>query len=416
MVTQVDSLAMETKHEPQQRKRFVMARKKSYQRGSVKKHNGQWTLRYRELDHASGKWINKREILGDFKSEKEARRLVADAIMVGVNERNSHAKSCKAHSEITFREFIAGRWRAYTVSAKHQPSTLDSHNSLIKRHLLPFFGEMKLHEVMPTDIGDFLQKECKIVSGNTMQNLYGLLHIMFDIAQQYDLIEQSPVRPKLHKPEFEKVKKPAFSVAQVQILLEQLSNEQERLFASLLAVTGMRMGEALALRWVDFNWTERKLSINHTLYRQKLKKPKTESSEDSLRLGSIITTLLQSHRETSRFHSEDDFIFCRTDGRPLNPSALRNHLYQAMDALKIQRVKGKFGHHILRHSAGSALWKKTRDLKVVQSTLRHADVGTTSGIYIHLDEEVLAEGPEILDREILANCTLFAPKESRLVS
>jgi hypothetical protein len=57
------------------------------------------------------------------------------------------------------------------VQAKHQISTIDSHSSLIKNHLLPCFGKMKLRDVTPVDIANFLQKTQKKASGNTMQNL-----------------------------------------------------------------------------------------------------------------------------------------------------------------------------------------------------------------------------------------------------
>ena len=51
-----------------------MTRKKSYQKGNVQLHNGVWTLRYREIDHRTGKRITKRERLGIFKNKKAALR------------------------------------------------------------------------------------------------------------------------------------------------------------------------------------------------------------------------------------------------------------------------------------------------------------------------------------------------------
>jgi integrase len=100
----------------------------------------------------------------------------------------------------------------------------------------------------------------------------------------------------------------------------------------------------------------------------------------------------------------------------LNPSALRNHLYTAIDGLKIERVSGKFGYHIFRHSAGTLLYAKSRDLKLVQGTLRHADISTTSDIYVHLDDVVLGEGSTILTNEILGIFTPTLPHESQMVS
>jgi integrase/recombinase XerD len=78
--------------------------------------------------------------------------------------------------------------------------------------------------------------------------------------------------------------------------------------------------------------------------------------------------------------------------------------------------EGKYGHHILRHSAGTLLYEKSRDLKLVQGTLRHADISTTSDIYVHLSNKILNEGSEILAAEILGNCDLIVTQESKMVS
>ena len=80
-----------------------------YQKGSVQLHNGQWTLRYRELDHATGKWKWPREILGQFKTKKAARQ-TADPIMRAVNERNNNPAAPKPQPGTTFKEFVETHW------------------------------------------------------------------------------------------------------------------------------------------------------------------------------------------------------------------------------------------------------------------------------------------------------------------
>lgn len=400
-------------------------RRKTYQTGNVQLKNGIWTLRYRELDHRTRQWITKRERLGKFKTKREAQR-AAEPIMARVNERNNSDKPLKVQEPVTFKRFIETRWKAYMVQAKYQPSTIDSHSSLIKCHLLPFFGEMRIEDVQPADISDFFDalrheipatdgSKRKKISANTMQHLYGLLHLMFDLAEQYDLIERSPVRPKLHKPEMPRGEKPTLNAAQIRALLDAF-DKRDRLFVLLLAVTGMRVGEAMALRWVDFDAERLELSINHTIYRQKLKQPKTESSRRPLRLVPAIAGLLVAHRQQSAFAADEDFIFCRKNGRSLNHSALRNHLGKAMKAVGITQIKGQHGFHIFRHSAGTLIYSKSRDLKLVQGTLGHADISTTSDIYVHLDDRIIAEGTEILAAEILGNCDPTVTQESRMVS
>jgi site-specific recombinase XerD len=100
----------------------------------------------------------------------------------------------------------------------------------------------------------------------------------------------------------------------------------------------------------------------------------------------------------------------------LDKVELKRHLYAAMETAGIIREKGKYGHHIFRHSDGTLLYARSRDLKLVQGTLRHADVSTTSDIYVHLSDKILTEGSEILAAERLGNCDLFVTQESEMVS
>jgi site-specific recombinase XerD len=128
-----------------------------------------------------------------------------------------------------------------------------------------------------------------------------------------------------------------------------------------------------------------------TLYKGELKKPKTEASVDKLKLHPSIASLLLAHRERSSFRSDVDFIFCQADEQPLSYPICLKHLRQAMKDVGIKGEKYKYGFHIFRHSAGTLLYEKSRDLKLVQSTLRHSDISTTSDIYVHLSDEVLRE-------------------------
>jgi integrase len=87
-----------------------------------------------------------------------------------------------------------------------------------------------------------------------------------------------------------------------------------------------------------------------------------------------------------------------------------------MDAAGIARVTGKHGYHIFRHSAGTLLYAKIRDLKLVQGALGHANISTTSDIYVHLSDKVLSEGTETLAEEILGFCAQTVPETSKMVS
>jgi hypothetical protein len=100
----------------------------------------------------------------------------------------------------------------------------------------------------------------------------------------------------MHKPEVEKVDQPIPDAKQIHPLVENLKNEQYRLIFLLPAITRMRVGDALAICWMDPNATKCELSINHTLYKQKLKRPKTTTSKSTLKIAPSIVGLPISHK------------------------------------------------------------------------------------------------------------------------
>jgi integrase len=382
--------------------RRLQVRRRTHQRGCVKMKNGHWTLRYREFNHATGQWKTRRLILDNCKTRIEALK-AATPIMVEVNEINNTG-SDKPEQLLSFKEFVVAFWKPYAVQKRHEISTLDHRNWMLEVHLLPYFGSKLMRDIRPSDISKFMLSKSTDkanYSANTLSAFYAALRVIFDLAQQNDVIDKSPVRPKLHKPESAKVEKPVLTVMQIRDVLANLNDPQERLLMLLLAVTGMRIGEGLALRWMDFNAESCQLSINHTLYKGKLKEPKTKGSKARLLLTARMAGLLLAHQDSSSHPEAHHYIFCRKKGEPLEASSLRNHLYEAMEKAGIEVVKGKYGPHIFRHSAGTLLYEKSRDLKLVQGALRHSDISTTSDIYVHLGDKVLGEGSEILDAEII---------------
>jgi integrase len=231
-------------------------------------------------------------------------------------------------------------------------------------------------------------------------NLYGLFNVMFEVARQHDLIEVIPLRRKIHRPQHQAKKKPALSAGQIRQIIEAVETGYKPLFLTV-AITGLRLGEILALRWRDVDIDRGKLSVRHNLWRQKLVSPKTEASIRELHLPRVLADVLRAHKQQSRWSADEDFIFARLDGMPYDPDSLRRSvLYPALDACKIERSNREHGFHIFRHTAGSIVHAQSRDLKLTQELLGHTRISTTSDIYVHVDEKVAEEATEILAREI----------------
>jgi integrase len=405
-----------------------VARYKSLQRGTAvlqKRQGGEvWTIRYRVRDPTSKSgWKQKREALPDCKSLKQALGVLSQR----VSEQNVLNNSPRQAVGMTFESFASGLWQSYLENRNVKPSTVYSYQSMLNRYLLPSFGKRRLEEVTTVDLTQFFTKLRRKLAPKYALNLYALLRTMFEVATEYDLIASSPVRRKLHRPHGESKEKPGLGAAQIRQIIDNVPAQHRPLFL-LAAVTGLRLGEVLAVRWGNIDFLDQILSVTHSLWRDQLVKPKTEASARSIHLPASLVDVLLSHKDRSPFTGPADFVFCKRDGAPLDPNYLRKKvLYPAMELAGIERRARAHGFHMFRHSAGSIVHAKTGDLKLAQELLGHARISTTSDIYVHVPEKMAKLATEIIAGELCcaqvvpmiegeSNCAQIVPKSQEPVN
>lgn len=381
----------------------------SYQKGSIRrrkrKHGIVYELRYRIKNgtnaDGSTKWLERTEELRNDKgqlcsTDKEAER-ARDKRMRGINPLNSNNRS------ITVAEFVSTRWQQYIAKKRIKESTAYSYENWTNCNVLPMLGDKLGSQVSPADITDLLAEgERKGWEPTYTLTIYSLLKVMFGVAEEYGMIDANPVRAKLHRPVFERREKPALTGEEIARVISS-AVEWARPMLFTLSVTGVRIGENLAFKWSDIDFSSRLVRISHTLWRGRLLKPKTKASRQALHMPDELAVVLQDHYARSLYRGADDFVFCRADGRPHNADNLRLIvLYPAMKKAGIERQKGCYGWHIFRHSAATIVDAETRDRRLAQELLRHTNIVTTSR-YTH-DEGTAAEATELLARRISANC------------
>ena len=405
----------ETKDDSLRKEKTVRsARRDSFQTGSIKPHrwkNGDrgYTIRYRvrDSDTETG-WRYKRENLRGI-GGKQAKKILAERLSeVNAINNDLHQEA----PSMTFADFTSGLWKDYLRNKRIKPSTAYSYDSMIEKQLLPAFGAMQLDQITTLDVTEFLKNVQEKLASKYRLNLYALLSAMFDVAVQHDMIGTSPVRRKLHRPKHEPKEKPVLSSEQVRKVIEAVVDEYKPLFV-VTAVTGMRIGEILALRWQDVDLDTKKMTVRHNLWRGQLGTPKTKASAKTRNLSDLLVTAFRIQRLRSRFTHPDDLIFTRRDGSPYDRDWLRESvLYPALDTAEIERKPRQHGFHLFRHTCGSIVYALTGDIRLAKDALAHSRISTTSDIYVHTDE-VPVEVAEIVGREI--NFTLTAPQESELV-
>jgi len=170
----------------------------------------------------------------------------------------------------------------------------------------------------------------------------------------------------------------------------------------LVAVTGLRISEALGLKWSDLDYERQMIHLRRVWVGNELvPRMKTDGSAAPVPLGELLADALRSWHRNTLYARPEDWIFPSTKmkGRtPLSASMMAaDKIRPAAIKVGIQLEPGqRFGFHNFRHSLATFLINKGKDVKTIQGLLRHAKASTTLDLYSQaMDESKLAAQREI---------------------
>ncbi|WP_181350523.1 site-specific integrase [Thalassobacillus sp. CUG 92003] len=171
----------------------------------------------------------------------------------------------------------------------------------------------------------------------------------------------------------------------------------------LLAYSGMRSGEACALKWSDISFEDNTIRITKTLYNENnnMKKyeitpPKTKGSIRTIHMEPEIMNLLHLHKKRQmkiklkvghllEDYHDADFVFCRENGYPFAPS----NILKRMDRLLTKTSIDKHATpHIFRHTMISMMAEAKIDVATIMERVGHEDINTTMKIYTHVTNKM----------------------------
>ncbi|HZQ17089.1 MAG TPA: site-specific integrase [Terriglobales bacterium] len=365
-----------------------MKRRKKREQGHIaKRGENKYLVRWR----IDGKQVSK-IVDGDY---GRAVAFLADKL-------NNRERGASSRSERTFERYVSNEWSHY-MRDKWKESTRTTQGTYVKKHIAPYFGPMKLADIKPITIVAFHESmEAKGLAKKTRRNLHAILTRMFSYALELELIEKTPIKSGL-APKQDKTEKPALTEQQ---LSEVLSSVQPKLkaFYMTLALTGIRAGEALGLKWEDVDFADSVLNIRRAIYRGKETTPKTSSSLRPRPMVPELRQALLNHKTMAVYSQPSNYVFASSSGRPLNPDMLREHLQSALRMAKVEfALKRADGLHLLRHTSGSLIYRRSGgDLKTTQEWLGHSSSRVTADVYVHLHNEAQRNAAETLSRAVFA--------------
>jgi integrase len=351
------------------------------EKGYIKKRGeGKYFVRWRIKDAVTGKTQQKSKVV-KCEDYLKASDFLADQLKPPATEADIE--------ERTFGSYMQDEWAQY-VRENWKESTQVTQGSLVRRHIIPFFEDMLVSKIKAAKIVAFHKKlEAAGLCKRTRRLAHSILVTMFSLLVDDELIKQSPIRRRFFKKKKNEGKikktKPALSEQQLVQLLNAVPINYKSFFM-VLALTGIRTGEALGLRWEDIDFATRTLQVKRAIYRGKESSPKTE---DSIRDRPLCQQLYQSllhHRVLAVYKAPHDYVFASSTGRPLNPDQLREALKAALNGIGVKFEMARAdGMHLLRHTSASIVYRHTGgDVLATQQWLGHATAKETLETYAHL--------------------------------
>ena len=389
---------------------------------------GQVTVGYRE---DNGKPIRRYTYQA---TREEAARWVALQVATELDRAGSVRSG-----ELLLRDFLHNWLAAFKV---HEvcSRTMALYYDAERLHIAPALGDLPLGEVTPLKIQTFLyqlQAE-KRLSQRTISLNKSVLVQMYDYAMELGLVENNPARNAKLPRQSRKIDDGDSKVIPI-VQREQLLKAAESdpilcPILTLLMLTGMRIGEALALQWKHVDFQNRTISIQQSLTRELEFDGEGRTKKTAAALGVTKTRcsrrviqapdlVLQRLREWMRYLSKrkgglealvpEGFVFCSTRTMGMRTySGFRASFRHFLE-------RNGFGDqhlnlHRFRHTYASMLLEQEISPKVVQKLLGHRDVSTTLGVYSHVVPEVFTGVTAVVNtasEQLLAGT--YAPRQGR---
>ena len=278
-----------------------------------------------------------------------------------------------------------------------------------------FLGEVKYSDIQKMYI-EFAQE--RNLKYSTIQSIHSIIHQLFEYAVRDDILKKNPSHDVLKTVKkqlsLENNKRHALTAEQQSRLIEYVKRSNEfnkwSLLLTVLLGTGMRIGEALGLRWCDCDFKKSSISVNHTLiyrpmdnakYEYHISTPKTSAGYREIPMLSDVKKALMAEKKAQmkRAHSDfsiDDytgFIFLNGNGKAYTPSYIweviqnivygynKEEYFKAKEEKREPVMLPKISAHIFRHTFCTRLCENESNLKIIQDVMGHKNIHTTMDTY-----------------------------------
>jgi integrase len=267
-------------------------------------------------------------------------------------------------------------WLDYKRDRKIKLSTQIDYEHMVDRMKKVFsekFGDkVRLEEVTPEMVEGFRDAlVAEDLSDRTVNKYLTVLHGLFVWAQRRYKLPANPVANVERRPHAKRGNIDVFSREEVLALVRVATSKQDGTIYLTAAFTGLRLGELLALRWRDVDFTNSAIHVRQSFTNGRVDTPKS-GQERTVPMAEEVAEALAALSQRDEFRADDDLVFCGVKGGHLSGHKLRDRYKAAIKKAGLRDLR----FHDLRHTFGSHAIR-TADSREVMEWMGHQDLATT---------------------------------------
>ena len=285
---------------------------------------------------------------------------------------------------------LVERWKAAVVPTIKTP-TATYYLKMLNVHVLPAFGRKEISSIGRYDVEAFLAERAQRYCRNTLRGMRVSMSRVLSWAVACGWLGKNPCAGVKLPHAGSRIKRTILKPEETIAIASKLDEPYSTLIL-FLAVSGLRISEAIGIKWVDFEGDV--LHISRRIYEGKAGSTKNDKSERSLPIPSSLLARM-------RLLGNGEWVFRSRAGTPLNPgNVLKRYVRPVVQGLGVKIG----GWHDFRHTLATRSLKKW-PTKVVSEILWHSDVHTTPSVYQHVETEDFRAPLNELADELLRDVT-----------
>jgi integrase len=273
---------------------------------------------------------------------------------------------------------LVEQYRIEKMPTRHD--TRGGYESWLRVYILPKWRDAQITDLQARPVELWL--ESLSLAPKSKVHIRGILSALWNFAmwKQDVPMQVNPISLVTIKGASKRIRQPRIlTVEQFRLLISHL-REPFGTMALMCVCFGLRISEALALKWADVDWLNGTLQVERGIVQQIVDDVKTDDSRRKLTFANDLLDVLKIWKQATQFSASEDWIFAspfQVGRLPYSYTGVKQELQRAADAAGIGHLRS----HAFRHTYRTWLDSVGTPVGVQQKLMRHSDIRTTMNIY-----------------------------------